>query len=121
MTVMTSVTTFDLRNAPLTASAVLHRLNSEETDIMDETVAARRAELVSEIQMLREEIACHLSLLVWGAEELEELAAREEGRPFRRVYPELSENTGWELRVLSEDYPDDFLDMVRDHLSGLKR
>ena len=121
MTFMTSVTTFDLRNAPLTRSAVLHHLNSEETDIMDETVAARRTRLVREIQRLREEIEYRLMLLVSGAQELEELAATEEGRPYRYVYPELSENTGGELRILSDDYPDDDVDMIGDHLSGLRR
>ncbi len=86
---------------------------------MDATAAARRAELVRENETLREETTYHLLRLVWIAQELEDVAAREEGRPFRFVYPELSENTGWELRILSDDYPD--WDMIRDHLSGLRR
>ena len=88
--------------------------------MIEETTADARRRLLPDLDYHRKMIEHHRLMLVTGAQELEELAAREEGRPYRFVYAELSENTGWELRILSDDVPEEVVDMIRDHLSGLR-
>lgn len=64
----------------------------------------RREELTDEIEYLTEEIDRHIALLVSGTQEIEDMDAEREGRPFRAMYAEVSERTGWSLELRSETF-----------------
>ena len=59
----------------------------------------RRSELANELVHHREQIDWHLALLVTGCQELEDMAAEQEGRPCGYVYSVINDETCGQVEI----------------------